>query len=285
MAMPRSMLRISWFFLAHGGDAMTTPSPKARSGHRAFTMVETLVTISIIVLLIGLLLPALGSARTAQHQLSCQSNLRQMAIAAQTYATIWDSYPVAIMYRDDNGTAVTSAWDWETTFGSGELIGPGPLWSFTDNPDEVMQCPGYTGPSNVEGDPFTGYNYNTHSIGAEAAYVHFGWDHSVDHAGLRASAARRTDEVAIFGCGGYSAGTNKFMRAPISDRHAPSILYAGGQAYHYNDATNVAYLDGHVSSVSRRYDGENATDDLRELLGSPENGFLSDNDSSYNSRR
>ncbi len=55
--------------------------------NRAFTLIELLVVISIIALLIALLLPALNSAREAARDVSCKSNLRQMAMASSIYET------------------------------------------------------------------------------------------------------------------------------------------------------------------------------------------------------
>jgi prepilin-type N-terminal cleavage/methylation domain-containing protein/prepilin-type processing-associated H-X9-DG protein len=253
-----------------------------RMHRRAFTIVELIVVMGIISVLLGLLLPALSGVKAASRQLLCQSNLRQMGLAAQKYAALWDTYPAAIRYEEVEGEIHVIAWDWVTKLSDGDLISPGPLWGMTDDPNRVMQCPAYFGPSNFEGDPFTGYNYNTSYIGGEAVNQ-IGWE--AVRRGVPPHACRRAAQCAIFGCGRYSGGANKFMRAPLSPNGWPLMqIYAGGQAFYYNGQTNVAYIDGHVAAVSQPREGEHATEELLDMLGYPDNGFLSDDDSAYNPR-
>jgi prepilin-type N-terminal cleavage/methylation domain-containing protein/prepilin-type processing-associated H-X9-DG protein len=68
----------------------------SRSAHRAssgFTLVELLVVITIIGILMGLLLPAVNSAREAARNNTCQNNLHQMGLAALAHEQAQGYFP------------------------------------------------------------------------------------------------------------------------------------------------------------------------------------------------
>jgi prepilin-type processing-associated H-X9-DG protein/prepilin-type N-terminal cleavage/methylation domain-containing protein len=73
-----------------------------------FTVLELLVTVAIIGVLVGLLLPALMAAREAARRMQCTSNLHELGIAIQQYHDSAHKLPAAWSVASDG----TSGYGW-----------------------------------------------------------------------------------------------------------------------------------------------------------------------------
>ena len=71
---------------------------RARAQRRfvGFTLIEILVVIAIIGILVALLLSAVQAARESSRRVSCQNNLKQLALSGLNYHDIHRHFPVGV---------------------------------------------------------------------------------------------------------------------------------------------------------------------------------------------
>jgi prepilin-type N-terminal cleavage/methylation domain-containing protein len=86
------------FRMSHGWRTGRLPAPK-RPSVQGFTLVELLVVIAIIATLIGLLLPAVQSAREAGRRTQCMGNMKQVALSVVSYESGKRAFPAGSTTR------------------------------------------------------------------------------------------------------------------------------------------------------------------------------------------
>ncbi len=124
-----------------------------RPSRRAFTLIELLVVISIIALLIGILLPALGAARRAAQSAVCLGHQRGLGQAVAAYVTdernflpgpntsgsfLWKNNA----YQARRPNEPVQSWDWiSPTLGNAIGFSEDPITRYRDIFETEFKCP------------------------------------------------------------------------------------------------------------------------------------------------
>lgn len=99
---------------------------------RGFTLVEMLVSVAVVSTLVGLLLPAVQSARSAARRISCANNMKQISLAMLAYESADGRLPpMAVRWQDSDSwrgsssrSSSIAANRWFNDHGWYTLIGP-----------------------------------------------------------------------------------------------------------------------------------------------------------------
>jgi len=166
----------------------------SRRSRSAFSLIELLVTISIIALLIGIILPALSSARQAAQATQCMSQMRQVETGYTIYA--FDNNGIGVpgrmpkinptssplnLYAVGNGLQYRPRWYITLGASAGFYAYDQPSVDPADDNtklvnNKVFICPTVSNWTNNRNHPY-GYNYqflgNTRTTASTGAFINF----------------------------------------------------------------------------------------------------------------
>lgn len=188
----------------------------------AFTLIELIVVVGVIVLLAALLVPALNAAREKARSARCLSNLRQIGVGLNLYADQWsDRYPY---------TAGTIPW------GGVDPHDGTPGWMEALAP-YVRNIRIYRCPSDLDSE----FSY---FLGTRAAYVEAGDRESVDRRAIMFPSA-------------YVLGGDTFsgpgMFAPDDcdkDDYSRNLVGGSDPRQRHGATQNLLFGDGRVQSYT-----------------------------------
>ncbi len=258
-----------------------------------FTLIELLVVISIIALLVGILLPALGAARQSAQSLVCLSNCRQIGTASTTYTA--DNEEFFVRYREvyrPGSYPGTSHGSWWTS----ALFNQGYM------PDRKgFTCPSLESKKEIlEADPenpqraawaYSEYGMNSSNIGIIQRKTHFNiyeytYRGTVPSGPTQGQMAIGLAISARIGDFTQASHTFYFMdsveKYSKNEHRGSNFVYDnsnGNQIYgnphpRHKLAVNITYADGHGDSI-KLTNGEDqpAIPTVREeMYGAPRSG-------------
>ena len=252
-----------------------------RPTRRGFTLIELLVVISIIALLIGLLLPALSSARDAGRAAVNLSNVRSLGQGLHHYMNDWESLlPVRLPpgERHQRSQRLEARWHWFV----GDYVGypfkaasdadraiitgglPLPRIDnavFLDPNHTLADLGGSSGTIDATRNGSYGYNYhylgNSRSTNPRPRYDHFPvhlsliktWDRTI----CIASSLGNQSVFAETGQRGEHSYTLDPPRLDTKRNNAQRFAQNSGMSpveARHRQRGAVAFLDGHAAAMS-----------------------------------
>lgn len=199
---------------------------------KAFTLIELLVVISIIALLVGILLPALGAARRTAQDVKCAANSKQHLTGIFSFAADRDGLMPSGYTQVNDGGVIANTW-WTIQIGD-YIDGSGASEATTKGgtqQSEMFQCPSVTFDQGS-------MHYSSHPVvfGREDFYSALStFIPSINKKGWKLDNIKRSTEVIL-----TMDGTQSF------ERQLEDTFTGTGDSTRYNTFATTVNLDNRI---------------------------------------
>lgn len=217
---------------------MSIEPPSKTVFRRGFTLVELLVTITIIAVLAGLSVFGVSRMRSAANNSNCVSNLRQLAIAGQSYATETGVYPT--YGRQANGGNAF----WFHTLQKDLGMMEQPNAAVTERDPSFPTCKECLRKHNAQSEPRNN-PIRTYSINVGISKPQQDSSGVFTFPGIRTGQVANPSKTSFFMDGTKGPGGMIYWDSigrPNEIRRAENLVHGG--------KINIAFIDGHVESRS-----------------------------------
>jgi len=193
---------------------------------KGFTLIELLVVIAIIAILASILFPVFARAREKARQSSCLANIKQLTLAALSYAQDYDEQlPNEDWDTDGSGNESAGDTTWRTA-----------ILPYSRNV-QIFFCPSDRSPSGTRYDGSLG----DHDLVAGYAFNVSHWDPGSPTPPRLASLGAAEDASSVVllweSTGSYQIGAQS---------NAHGYVRSDAAATRHNGGQNCGFMDGHA---------------------------------------
>lgn len=218
----------------------------------AFTLLELLVVIAVVMILAALLMPALHSARERARRAYCSQNLRQLHLANTLYAEDHGHYVAAAA---DGYGANLQRWHGTRPRIGRPFDGRGPLMPYLDDIGMIRRCPSFQGMTDVP-NAFEancgGYGYNNLGVGSTITRNRDNL-HEAVRRGMPPDAIQNPSRTLMFADAAFPQPYHHPTHLIDYSFIEPQTFPGGWDAmpslhFRHGGHVNLVWCDGHVST-------------------------------------
>jgi len=232
-----------------------------RIHRRGFTLVELLIVIGIIVVLLSILVPAVGSAQKLAQRTTCQNNVRSLLLATQQYVV--NDAESRLPYPNFGGATnggpgsigddpTNPGWlyRWPNYGNTPDDMKTGTLWKYIQD-ERVYHCP-QQNPQDpmVSSSPQPSINITSYIVNRQVYFPAMTLNKSAKPPNSMTRFRNPSGSILFFECAPYGQDVS----TGLASSSVPNGYFDDGASFptensisnRHGAGTSVGFLDGHV---------------------------------------